>query len=882
MLHSKKDVGSIQVFTHGFKVMAHDPRIKLACRRVLSDWVVRTDKKVENARGEMVTVSVPTQIYGAELNNGESFWFHKGQFPGLQTELRANQLMAEDLSVEYIKTHKPDKVKLELRKGRVLRDYQEDARRFALDDIDVGDHFSKLIAMPTGTGKFQRNDTPVLTPDGWKEIGSLVPGDLVISVDGTATKVKAVYPQGVQPLYRITFSDGRQTNAGPDHLWKVHNNDWRGDGWRVKDTLEIKKYIEIKKSKVRVPLYTPQEGMKQDLPIDPYLLGALLGDGTLRDKGQIGFTKADDHFEEVFRDKLPEGNMFTRDGIEWKFGLTEEGIRNRDFTLKPMLKNLGLTGLLSHQKFIPDLYMKGSFSQRLELIRGLMDTDGTSEIKGACSFSTTSKVLAEQFVELIRSLGGMAKIGTRTPKYPYNGEMREGRIAYNISIRHKNPAELFTLKRKKERVEYKNQYSETLALAIDDITFIGMDECTCIEVEHPSHLYVCNDYIVTHNTVTFCGIVEKNSERVLISVLPKYHVKWVGDKNVIGDLESNLDVKKSDIMPVETKGQLRGLIHICKEQGSKKLPKIIAITLTVMRGFIEDYEKDPDGCLQDYGAVPWQLAALTGVGIVGVDEAHEHIYSVFKLAMYLHGVKFISLSGTMRTEDAFQEKVQNVIFPKIKRYEEVKMEKYIDVEFIGYHFARDLLHKIRYQAFGRNDYSHAVLEKSILRYPRLLNGYIKIVTGILDWDFVKVRRPEEKAIVYVATVDMADKFITALTVRYPHLKIARYCAAQGDKYADLMSSDITVSTIQSSGTAVDIPNLICNICTTMVNSSKSNLQVLGRLRKLPGGRKVTLYMPFCRDIKKHFKYTEFRFELFKDITKSIKTFNYGNRVGDDF
>ena len=536
MLHSKKDVGSIQVFTHGFKVMAHDPRIKLACRRVLSDWVVRTDKKVENARGEMVTVSVPTQIYGAELNNGESFWFHKGQFPGLQTELRANQLMAEDLRVEYIKTHKPDKVKLELRKGRVLRDYQEDARRFALDDVDVGDHFSKLIAIPTGGGK----------------------------------------------------------------------------------------------------------------------------------------------------------------------------------------------------------------------------------------------------------------------------------------------------------------------------------------------------------TVSLCGIMEELGERVMISVLPKYHVKWVGDKEVTGDLESNLDIKKSDIMPVENKGQLRGLIHICKEQGSKKLPKIIAITLTTLSTFIDDYEADPEGCLQDYGAVPWQLPALTGIGLVGVDEAHEHIYKVFKLAAHLHGVKFIALSGTMRAEDAFVERVQNVIFPKIKRYEEVKMEKYIDVEFIGYHFARDLLHKIRYQAFGRNDYSHAVLEKSILRYPRLLNGYIKIVTGILDWDFVKVRRPEEKAIVYVATVDMADKFITALTVRYPHLKIARYCAAQGDKYADLMSSDITVSTIQSSGTAVDIPNLICNICTTMVNSSKSNLQVLGRLRKLPGGRKVTLYMPFCRDIKKHFKYTEFRFELFKDITKSIKTFNYGNRVGDDF
>lgn len=807
MSEDNKYKAIIQMYSHGFKVIPKDPRVGLACVRLLNDWVVRTDKRVENAQGEMVTVSVPSQVYGVEFATTKHYWFHKGQFSALQTELKAVQLDHEDLKVEYIKTYTPDSVKLKLKPGRVLRDYQEDAKAFAMADIPEGDHFSKLIGMPVGTGKEQPNNTPVLTPSGWINIGDITPGQEVISIEGKPTKVKGVYPQGLKPVWKITFEDGRSTKAGYDHLWSVYSEDWVINKQRTKTTGELADILSKQDIELAIPLAEPTK--------------------------------------EAFELGTQPVNAF----------------------------NVGVRLAIADSfRCVPDIHMEAPTEQKISLLRGLLaSTGGVRYVDGypftnlsdqyEIFFQSEKDELLDDVVELFRSIGGIARKTVRFGK-PI------------VLAKYAKCTELFDENSyNAHKAKQAEMFFADLKLRIISIEPVGYEECTCIEVEHPSRLYVCENYIVTHNTVTICGTIAENSERAVVCVLPKYLSKWQID------LQANLDISPKQIMPVEKTSQLKGLIHIAKEQGSKKLPPLIVLTMTTIRAFIDDYEADPVGCVQDYGCAPWELWKFIGAGVVGIDEAHEHLYSVFKIAMFLHGPRFIALSGTMRTEDDFQEKVQQTIFPRFKRYLEVKMEKYIDVEFIGYHFTRDLLWKIQYKAFGRPEYSHAVLEKSIIRYARLLNGYIEMVTQILDWDYLKRKQNGDKAIIYVATVDMADKFILALTTRYPDLKVNRYCAAQGDKYEDLLASDISVSTLQSSGTAVDIPGLICNVCTTMVNSSKANIQVLGRLRKL-GDKKVTLYMPFCKDIPTHFKYTQFRYELFADITKSIKTFNYGKRLGE--
>lgn len=873
-MRDKASIGTLEIYTHGVRILGKDDRVKVAARRVLNNWVVKGERKVEDFRGELVTEEFNSQIYGAFFANNNDFWLHKGQMKEFETELQVMGLHPDDFVIKVVPVHNPGKVKFNLKKGRVLRDYQENARDFALKDTLIGDHFSKLIAMPTGTGKMSPLSTPILTPTGWTPLGELKLGEDIISVDGNPGQVLAIVPHGMQEVYNIYFSDGRMTKAGGPHLWQVHNYDWRNTGWRTKTTLEIKEYLEKKKSKIRIPLYSPRDTDDVDLLIDPYLLGLLIGDGSLI-HSTISFAKSDDFFEDVLHTTLPKGTVAKRHPAgDWTLYTNEHGRENQRDSLTHKLDKLGMMGKRAWEKSIPKAYMDASLRQKKELIRGLMDTDGTADKAGGASFCTTSEELAMQFIELVRSVGWIASFSTRIPRYTHNGEKKLGRKAWIIHIRAKVPSELFHLPRKKERMKESNQYSEKLALTIDKIEFAGFEECACIQIDHPSHLYVCNDYIVTHNTVTACGTATELGQRWILAVLPKYAKKWQKD------LDDNLDVGPKGIMLVEKTTQLRGLIDMCKTQGTKKLPPTVIITLSTLRAFYELYREDAEECVNNMGCAPWELGRILDAGMLTIDEAHEHINTVFLTSMYLHGLKFVSLSGTMRTEDAFQERVQNVVFPQIKRYTDVKMKRYIDVEFISYSFVRELLPKIRYQAFGRTDYNHPTFEASIMKNPQLLNGYLKLVTDLIDYDYIP-RRADRRALIFVGTVELADKMIVRLNAKYPHLNVIRYCAAQGDKkhYEEIFKADLIVSTLQSSGTAIDIPNLISVVCTTLVNSSKTNIQCLGRLRELPNGEKVTMYMPYNRQNPKHLKYMAFRYELFKDITKSIKTFNYDSVIG---
>jgi intein/homing endonuclease len=159
-------------------------------------------------------------------------------------------------------------------------------------------------------------------------------------------------------------------------------------------------------------------------------------------------------------------------------------------------------GKRSCEKFIPDEYLNGSTNQRLELLQGLMDTDGTIGKQGSSSFCTTSIKLAHQVQYLVRSLGGLAKIRSKISFYMYKGERKQGNVNYIIGIRMKNPLSIVTRPEKRaERLKETNQYSDTLKLRIVSIESIGYEDATCIAVDHPIRLYVVENYIVTHNTL---------------------------------------------------------------------------------------------------------------------------------------------------------------------------------------------------------------------------------------------------------------------------------------------------------------------------------------------------------------------------------------------
>jgi hypothetical protein len=397
-----------------------------------------------------------------------------------------------------------------------------------LTNRDAGVHM--LVLGTTGSGKAQPTDAKVHTPTGWRLMGDIQVGDLVSIPAGGSAKVTGVFPQGELEIFKVTFADGRSTEACGNHLWEVHHKHWNGkykEGVsragaarpRVLKTHEIATLLEKNKGTFSVRLPEALELPKADLPLHPYLLGLLIGDGNFSGN-RLRFSSADEELVEAVAETLPDSLELTQYAsdrktdheIRFKPEFRQVGGRNVDgsYVSNPVrlaLRDLGLDGKTSIDKFIPDLYKNGSVEQRLLLLRGLMDSDGHAGKVGSISFSSSSPQLAKDVQDLVRSLGGIAKMSTKIPTYTHNGEKKQGAQSYLVHIRHPEPDSLFALERKKERCE-SYQYADSLKLGIVSIESVGFKQAQCIMVDHVDHLYVTDDYVVTHNTEMLLGICQ--------------------------------------------------------------------------------------------------------------------------------------------------------------------------------------------------------------------------------------------------------------------------------------------------------------------------------------------------------------------------------------
>lgn len=385
-------------------------------------------------------------------------------------------------------------------------------KRMPLRDTDTFEHtFNSKITLIkgiNGSGKAQPLNSYIKVPGGWELMKNIKVGSMVIAKDGSVTKVNGVFPQGKKDIFKLTFRDGRTTRCTGDHLWKVYLNNKYPVESKILTTLEIIKILNNNKlkttNKTFVWIDLPDSEMNEDklLHIDPYILGVLLGDGCLRGSGVI--CHPDKFIMDKIRSKLETGISVSVRNMGDNHCLTYSIISNKPSNCNQLtnyLRDYGLMDKLTHEKFIPEEYLYASHNQRLELLQGLMDTDGTIDKQGISSYCTTSYILAKQVQYLIRSLGGIASISIRNPFFTNShGEKQAGGIAYQINIRYKKPSELFTLPKKQIRTNGNNQYSPNLKLCLFSIEEDGIEEAQCISIDHPSHLYITDDFIVTHNT----------------------------------------------------------------------------------------------------------------------------------------------------------------------------------------------------------------------------------------------------------------------------------------------------------------------------------------------------------------------------------------------
>lgn len=381
-----------------------------------------------------------------------------------------------------------------------------------------------------GSGKALTLDSKIQTPYGEISMRDVRVGTLVCSPDGSSTTVKGVYPQGKEKVYKITFQDGSVVRCSGEHLW----TGW----WTMRDkkrrwtilnngiltekcqTLSLNEIIETQKKYssgktshyFAIPLTQPVNFRVAKSPsIDPYMIGLWLGDGSSSvTKGRfldIGITTTDDQILEYLESNF-EGAVISDKRNSVKCYRFTGQFRGK---FSKWLSSFDLNSCGAKGKRIPEHMQFMSVEDRFSLLQGLMDSDGYVCEKGGLYFTSISEQLIKDVRRLIQGLGGWANYSRKPAGYKKStGEFVQCNDAHNLYIQLPDKSKAFRLERKLVRTIGANwsdkggRPNSQLFRKMISIEEDGFEETQCIRVDHPLSLYLCDEFIVTHNT-TFCA-----------------------------------------------------------------------------------------------------------------------------------------------------------------------------------------------------------------------------------------------------------------------------------------------------------------------------------------------------------------------------------------
>ena len=422
--------------------------------------------------------------------------------------------------------------------------------------------FSALLAGSSGSGKLVSNDEPVPTlptrENGYAHVkrhGDLVAGDVVFDRAGRPTKVLATFQHKHHPMYDVIFSDGRRIRVGAEHLWTVYSSKQR---YRVEKLHEpstpyvmtTKQILDAglwrknssrsKNTKWYIPMNGAVEWPEADLGCDPYVLGALIGDGCLRERA-LALSSADDFICERITNALGAKEWTSHKDNYTHYFLLPNAKQHDNVTRFQTNEVLSdaqeLIDTYSVNRFIPEKYKHSSIKQRWELVRGLFDTDGSivaSHNRAPfVSFATASERLAHDVNDLLFSLGVSSTVGCYKRDREYRGNIRH-EVDWQVSVKcaAEDAQNFFSLPRKVMKAQKCARMARSRArvksfgfVGIKDMIFAGYDDAQCILVDNEEHLYQAGQYIVTHNTQTTKALAEAlyPGEQVLYAInMPDY------------------------------------------------------------------------------------------------------------------------------------------------------------------------------------------------------------------------------------------------------------------------------------------------------------------------------------------------------------------------
>lgn len=405
-----------------------------------------------------------------------------------------------------------------------------------------------LCSGPAGCGKAQPLYSTIYTPNGPIKMSDVKIGQEICGVNGDITKINGIFPQGLKDCYRIYFTDNVYVDCCDEHLWLVSTNENRDKGkYDIYNIIETKDmlnniYVRDNRRNYKLPITKPVFYNSRNLPFDPYLMGILIGDGGMTQR-TTRITSKDKEILNEISNIIKKYNLILNP--------TKKTILNKDCTYIISGKKNKLNYITnetdklkirckSEYKFIPSDYLYSSIDDRIKLLQGLMDTDGTVRKESGCpSYSTSSIKLKDDFCELIRSLGGIANVSVKNTKKLTN---------YIISINLPNDIKPFRLTRKLNLIKEKTKY--LTPRFIDKIEYLGKIEQQCISVESDNHLYLTDNHVITHNThlsiIKSLELIQRNDGiyKKIYVITPTVEIT----RNGVGFLPGNFAEKVSVFM----------------------------------------------------------------------------------------------------------------------------------------------------------------------------------------------------------------------------------------------------------------------------------------------------------------------------------------------
>jgi phosphate starvation-inducible protein PhoH and related proteins len=427
----------------------------------------------------------------------------------------------------------------------------------ALHDMIEADKLERFMADGTVEvaplafmrGRAQPVTARVMTLDGWRAIGELQVGDTVTGSDGWPTQVLGVFPQGEKDLYRVTMSDGASTLCCGEHLWSVFTPEDKRDGKpaRVLETREMRgKLRRAHQHRYELPILRgPVMFGPRTVPLEPYALGLLLGDGCIAGSTTPSFATVDRPLAEALETGLgPRIELRHRTGPDFTIRERDKHVRSQRHPVSAVLDELGLLGTRSSTKFVPELYLMNCVEVRLAVLQGLLDSDGgpVTQRERTCriQYTTTSPRLRDDVMFLVRSLGGVGYVRTRA------AEGRQPGLANGRPVEHRNDAFVLEIRLPDFVRPFRLERKSALYHAnggrpqryIESIEPAGRAEAVCIRVAAADSLYVTDDFILTHNTLNDAFIVLDEAQNTTPEQMKMFLTRMgFGSKAVItGDI----------------------------------------------------------------------------------------------------------------------------------------------------------------------------------------------------------------------------------------------------------------------------------------------------------------------------------------------------------